>query len=85
MSNHTPRLPLSLDSDGDILDAEGHLLAVIAVGGKSLTNVFLAAPDLLAALRLCVEWIEQDESTHGRAFNTGNLARAAIAKAEGSQ
>ena len=64
MSNHNPQLPLSLDSDGDILDAEGHLLAVIAVGGKSLTSVFLAAPDLLEF----AQQVAQVAKNHGNLF-----------------
>ena len=64
MSKHIPRPPLSLDSDGDIFDAEGHLLAVIGVDGKSLTNVFLAAPDLLEF----AQQVAQVAKNHGNLF-----------------
>jgi hypothetical protein len=79
MEKHTPHLPLSLDSDGDIVDAEGHLLAVIAVGGKSLTNVFLASPDLLEFARQVVEFAANHSNFYLMAW-----AQDVVKKAEGT-
>lgn len=39
--------------------------------------------ELLEALEQALLWIESDETTHGRKYGTGNVARAAIAKARG--
>ena len=41
--------------------------------------------ELLEACEQCLRHIEQDESTHGRPFAAGNVARAAIKKARGEQ
>jgi hypothetical protein len=78
MEKHTPLLPLSLDSDGDIIDAEGHLLAVITVGGKSLTSVFLASPDLLEFARQVVEFAANHSNFYLMAW-----AQDVVKKAEG--
>ena len=53
----------------DELIANAHLLA--------------AAPDMLAALKLCANFIANTESELGMTLPCGELARAAIAKAEG--
>ena len=53
--------------------------------GEANARVLAAAPEMLEALRMCLSWIERDESTHGRPFGCGNAARAAIAKAEGRE
>lgn len=45
--------------------------------------LFAHARHLLEACHYALEWIERDETTHGRLFDTGNVLRAAIAKAEG--
>lgn len=39
--------------------------------------------DLIEACEQCLRHIEQDESTHGRPFAAGNVARDAIKKAKG--
>lgn len=41
--------------------------------------------ELVDACRIALMWIEGDESTHGRTYNTGDELRAAIAKAEGRE
>lgn len=41
--------------------------------------------DLLEACEQCLRHIEQDESTHGRPFAAGNVARDAIKKAKGQR
>lgn len=48
-------------------------------------RLIAAAPDLLAACKAALKWIEADESTHGRPFGEGKVLRAAIAKAEGGE
>ena len=45
-------------------------------------RLIAAAPELLAALKQCLAYIEQDEVSHGRKFGAGNVARDAIAQAE---
>jgi hypothetical protein len=80
MEKHTPQPPLSLDSEGDIIDAEGHLLAVITLGGKSLTNMFLASPDLLEFARQVVEFAANHSNFYLMAW-----AQDVVSKAEGKQ
>lgn len=46
-------------------------------------RLIAAAPDMLEALEQALQWIEVDETTHGRKFGAGNVAREAIAKATG--
>lgn len=46
-------------------------------------RLIAAAPDMYEALQQCLQHIEVDETTHGRQFAAGNVARAALAKAEG--
>lgn len=48
-------------------------------------HLIAAAPDLYAALVRCLEWVEADETVHGRTFGCGNDARAALAKARGEE
>ena len=80
-----PRITCASDDDrgcGWIAD----LIGAPYLGHKStLPNARLiaAAPDLLSALEQALQWIEVDESTHGRTFGAGNVAREAIAKATG--
>ena len=52
---------------------------------ETLSNARLiaAAPELLEALDQARQYIEDDETAHGRKFGTGNAVRAAIAKARG--
>jgi hypothetical protein len=54
--------------------------------GPTTANARLiaAAPDLLEACEQALMWVEDDETTHGRKFGTGNVLRAAIAKATGA-
>lgn len=49
--------------------------------GARNAQLIAAAPVLLNALEQALQWIEVDETTHGREFSAGNVARAAIAKA----
>jgi hypothetical protein len=42
-----------------------------------------AAPDLLAALKQALNYIENTEKEFGETYGCGNAARAAITKAEG--
>lgn len=46
-------------------------------------RLIAAAPDLLVALQRCLNFIEGTEAEFGEEFECGNLARAALAKAEG--
>lgn len=52
---------------------------------ESLANARLiaAAPELLAAMKQCLQLIEHMESQHCRNFDAGNVARDAIQKATG--
>lgn len=58
-----------LPENGDRATANAHLIA--------------AAPDLLIAVQRCLNFIEGTEAEFGEEFECGNIARAAIAKAEG--
>ena len=51
--------------------------------GLANAHLIAAAPELYEALIRCLEYIENDETTHGRPFGEGNEARAALAKARG--
>jgi hypothetical protein len=53
--------------------------------GECAANAKLiaAAPDMLAALRRCLNFIENTEGEHNVELDCGQLARAAIAAAEG--
>jgi hypothetical protein len=46
-------------------------------------RLIAAAPDLLIAVQRCLNFIEGTEAEFGEEFECGNIARAAIAKAEG--
>jgi hypothetical protein len=46
-------------------------------------RLIAAAPDMLEALKLCANFIANTESELGMTLPCGELARAAIAKAEG--
>lgn len=48
-----------------------------------LARLIAAAPDLLVAVQRCLNFIEGTEAELGEKFECGNLARSAIAKAEG--
>lgn len=50
---------------------------------RANARLIAAAPELLEALEMCLQWIEDDEAAHGRPFGAGNLARRAISKAKG--
>lgn len=50
---------------------------------EETANLIAAAPELLEALDQARQYIEDDETAHGRKFGTGNAVRAAIAKARG--
>ena len=50
---------------------------------EETANLIAAAPELLEALEQACQYIEDDETAHGRKFGTGNAVRAAIAKARG--
>lgn len=80
MSKHTPQLPLALDSDGDIIDAEQRLIAVISVDGKLLTDVFLAAPDLLEFAKQVVKFAADHSNFYLMAW-----AQDVVNKVEGKQ
>lgn len=41
--------------------------------------------ELVGALEMCLTWIEDDEAAHGRTFGAGNVARAVLAKARGTE
>ena len=62
-------------------DCEGK--DVVLACTKDTAFVLSAATELLEACEQCLRHIEQDESTHGRPFAAGNVARAAIKKARG--
>ncbi len=47
------------------------------------SQLIAAAPDLLEALKRCENFIANTEGELGLTLNSGELARAAIAKAEG--
>lgn len=49
--SHTPKPPLSLDSEGDIIDADGQLLAVTTVAGKKLAPLLIEALETFNLLR----------------------------------
>lgn len=57
----------------------------VDVDSEEVANARLiaAAPELLEALEQACQYIEDDETAHGRKFGTGNAVRAAIAKARG--
>lgn len=77
---HVPRLPLSLDSEGDIVDSDGHLLAVVAVAGTELKGVFLAAPDLLSFAKQVLDY-----ATDAECFYLMSLAENIIQKVGGKR
>lgn len=73
-------------SDNAIIVAEAYEVVDYGIRTNVLANARLisAAPELYEALQFCLQWIEDDEAAHGRAFGAGNMARAAIAKADGT-
>lgn len=72
---------------------DSHTIAIASVGvgycgpieseQQANASLIAAAPDLLVALQRCLNFIEGTEAEFGEEFECGNLARAAIAKAEG--
>jgi hypothetical protein len=95
MSKHT-KGPWKASKRGAYTDYDGNSVVIlgddmrVAVvhhhGDRSSTanaRLIAAAPEMLEALERCLGYIERDETTHGRNFPEGNVARAAIAKARG--
>jgi hypothetical protein len=50
---------------------------------RANARLIAAAPDMLDALRRCLNYIESTEGEFGIQMESGDIARAAIAKAEG--
>ena len=94
---HTPgpwMHELELDHTGqetlEVMEVNGHQMRIVSwdkscISHTDIANALLiaAAPELLDALEQALQWIEVDETTHGRKFGAGNVARDAIAKATG--
>lgn len=72
-------LPLALDWDGDIVDADGSLIAVIASGGSEFANLFKAAPDLLQFAKQVVQFAADHSNYYLMAW-----AQDVVKKAEGT-
>jgi len=69
-------------------DGKGGWVAVIQHNGeyfeaeqKATGKAIAALPELVEALQRCLQYIEADETAHGRQFGEGNEARAALKQA----
>jgi hypothetical protein len=74
----TQRLPLALDWDGDIVDDNGNLIAVITAGKSTYSKLFVAAPDLLEFAKQVVAYANDSNNTYLAAW-----AQSVVNTAEG--
>ena len=81
--------PATMHSGHDIRDERGHMVAIVhnpaanRIEGARIAALMAAAPDLLAALKLCERALEQRDA-EAEEFAAKN-ARAAIDKATKGQ
>ena len=73
-------LPLAIDTDSDIIDAAGNLIAVITAGKATYSKLFVAAPDLLKFAKRVVEYAHDSGNTYLSAW-----AQSVVNKAEGME
>ena len=71
-------LPLAIDTDSDIIDADGNLIAVITAGKSTYSKLFVAAPDLLEFAKQVVKFA----ADHGN-FYLMAWAQDVVNKVEG--
>jgi hypothetical protein len=70
--------PLAIDTDSDIIDDEGNLIAVITAGKSTYSKLFVAAPDLLEFAKQVVAYANDSSNTYLAAW-----AQSVVNKAEG--
>lgn len=92
MKTHTPgpfhitrnTTPGQFVTETKIRDAHQSVVAVLHVNSEGNGPLFAAAPDLLAALKLCADKLALwPEGSNPEFFPSLKAARAAISKAEG--
>ena len=71
-------LPLAIDTDSDIIDDDGNLIAVITAGSSTYSKLFVAAPDLLEFAKQVVKFA----ADHGN-FYLMAWAQDVVNKVEG--
>jgi hypothetical protein len=71
-------LPLAIDHDGDIIDDDGNLIAVITAGKATYSKLFVAAPNLLEFAKQVVKFAADHGNTYLAAW-----AQDVVNKAEG--
>ena len=85
-TQHTPG-PWLIDADGDIQSGIGDKLADMHITTPANRAVMVAAPRLLAALRACVDFIENDPGDdpdrERKFFRCRELWREAFAQTRG--
>jgi len=85
MTTYTTK-PSPMHSGHDIRDERGHMVAIVhnpaanRIEGARIAALMAAAPDLLAALIELQQWAEYNGIPEG----TGEIALAAIARAQGA-
>jgi hypothetical protein len=91
MSAHTPG-PWTINKHGKIVSPSGETIVVAGVRYATPSNppcgnahLIAAAPDLLVALKKCLNFIENVDANFGTKISAADDARAAIARAEGKQ